>query len=413
MEQEIKPKLMIMSLGGSPEPLVKSIQSYSPAKIIFFASHDSVSLSGDIFKALDFKPASEFEITENPNSIFECCKAALRAIERVKKAGITCSEVMVDYTGGTKVMTASLIMAAVGYPFQFNYVGGDLRNKGGVGIVTDGHEKMFAEMNPWSIFAEVERRQVITLFNKRNYSAVIEIINSIDRELPLQVKQYFKFIKPLAEGFLYWDQFNHAAAYRKIDEGSNLLKEYLSAFTISELEPFYKGVLERRAFLSRIIEKSKNDKYHMILVTDLLNNAKRRMESSRYDDAAARIYRALELYGQIIFKAVAGCDNDSVKPEMIPVELKDEFVRKYRDPQKGILKLPQTATFEYLKEKGHEAGKRFFEKQKEIKKIQNNRNDSILAHGTTPISENAANAIFQTVVNFVQESYFFDFPRLP
>jgi len=38
-------------------------------------------------------------------------------------------------------------------------VGGSARNKDGVGIVIDGHEKLFAEMSPWSIFAEEERRQ--------------------------------------------------------------------------------------------------------------------------------------------------------------------------------------------------------------------------------------------------------------
>ena len=107
-------KIMIMSLGGSPEPLTKSIEANRPEKIIFLASQDSVLLAGDIFKPLNFKPKTEFEITEDPNLMFECYKAARRCVDRVRKIDVPPEEVMVDYTGGTKVMTAALVLATVG-----------------------------------------------------------------------------------------------------------------------------------------------------------------------------------------------------------------------------------------------------------------------------------------------------------
>jgi hypothetical protein len=40
-------ELMIMSLGGSPEPLKKSLEAHKPEGIIFLASHDSVALVGE------------------------------------------------------------------------------------------------------------------------------------------------------------------------------------------------------------------------------------------------------------------------------------------------------------------------------------------------------------------------------
>jgi len=137
------------------------------------------------------------------------------------------------------------------------------------------------------------------------------------------------------------------------------------------------------------------------------------MADKRFDDAAARIYRALELYGQIIFKEVARCDNSKVKPDVIPAHLRDTFKTKYYDPYTKHLKLPQTATFEYLNAMGHEAGKRFFKMETEIKKIQTNRNQSILAHGTSPVSESGAESILKTVSTFVGQTDFFDFPKLP
>jgi CRISPR-associated protein (TIGR02710 family) len=414
MKEFIKPKIMLMSLGGSPEPLIQSLKANSPDRVVFLASHDTVSLSSDVFKHLDFKPAAEFEITEDPNLMYECYKAARRCLDRIKKASVSSEEIMVDYTGGTKVMTAAVILATAGCNYRFNYVGGDSRNKNGVGTVIDGHEKMFAEMSPWSIFAEEERRQVITLFNRRRFAAVLEIIECCTRELPLQIEHYFRFVRPMAEGFLFWEQFSHQAAFKRLDKGILALKEYLKANPDDGLEAFSFQVRECKDFLSRIITDTQDMKsLHFVLVKDLLNNARRRIMDKKFDDATARIYRALELYGQVFFEEVAGCPNSKVKPDLIPEKLRQGFVRKYLDPGSRLLKLPLTATFQYLSAVGHDAGMRYFERQKELKKITSNRNQSILAHGIRPITEHAMNSIFQTVSDFVQVKDFFDFPILP
>jgi len=137
------------------------------------------------------------------------------------------------------------------------------------------------------------------------------------------------------------------------------------------------------------------------------------MADGRYDDAAARIYRALELYGQIEFERVAGCSNSSVKVEKIPETIRQEFIQKYADPESGEIKLPLQATFRYLQAMNQESGHRFFQQLAAIKKIQSSRNKSILAHGINPVTENAAKSIFETVSDFVQVRTVFNFPLLP
>lgn len=408
------PKMMIMSLGGSPEPLQKSILEHKPDKIVFLASHDSILKAGEIVSVLTAKPSVETEITENPNIMFECYKAARKCVDRVRKAGTAPENVLVDYTGGTKVMTAALILATIGEPYQFNYVGGELRNKDGLGTVVSGHEKMFPEMNPWSIFAEEERRQVVILFNRRRFSAVIQIIDACLQELPSEIDKYFSFVQPLAEGFLYWEQFSHKEANKHLSKGIAELQNFLKDFSHSELEVFLNSVRKCKEFLERLISETQGlQNMKFIVIDDLLNNARRRMADKRYDDAAARIYRALEMYGQIAFSEIAGCTNDRTREELIPSALRAEFIKKYRDPASGFLKLSLEATFRYLREKGHAAGANFFERYEEIKKIQHNRNYSILAHGITPVTENAIKSIFGTVSDFVQFKNTFDFPMLP
>jgi hypothetical protein len=60
------------------------------------------------------------------------------------------------------------------------------------------------------------------------------------------------------------------------------------------------------------------------------------MADRRYDDAAARVYRALELYGQICFKKAIGCETDKVKIASIPAAIRDEFKGKYGESN-GLL----------------------------------------------------------------------------
>ncbi|MFZ2634109.1 MAG: TIGR02710 family CRISPR-associated CARF protein [Desulfosalsimonadaceae bacterium] len=407
-------KLMLMSLGGTPDPLIKSISAYCPAKVIFFASHDSVPLSQTVLCAAVKRPATEFVITENPNSLYECYTKARECIDRAAKTGLPPQDIMVDYTGGTKVMTAALLLASLGRSYRFNYVGGALRNKDGLGTVMEGHEEMFSETSPWALFAEEERRQIVTLFNCRRYSAVIEILNSLDRTPPPQIADYFGFILPLAQGFLLWDQFNHKSSQRYLEKGITALEKYRSLHPASNMDAFLAEVKVCKAHLDNLIASTDDlQKPDQTLVRDLLNNARRKMQDKRFDDAAARIYRALELYGQILFKEVAGCDNSKVKPSVIPESLREEFNRKYFDSYIKHLKLPLQATFEFLRAMGHEAGERFYKNKKDIENIQSNRNYSILAHGLNPVSEKAAQSILATISTFVQETEFFDFPKLP
>ena len=407
-------KAMIMSLGGSPDPLKKSLVEHQPDVVIFFASHDSVLKAGDVLQDTVTKPKTETEITENPNSLYECYKAAKKCVERAAKHNIPEQDIIVDYTGGTKVMSAALLLATAGRAFGFNYVGGDERSKDGLGIVQNGHEKMYADMNPWSVFAEEERRQIVTLFNARRYAAAIQIMDDCTRALPPQIESYFKFVHQLANGFLFWDQFLHKKALDCLQKGLSTLEQYLKYYPCEQYDQLIKEILIHIEYLSTLLVKTNQmQNFHSLLIRELINNSRRRIEDKGFDDAAARIYRALELYGQICFEKAIGCSNDKVKPSKIPQEFRDEFIRKYRDPHSDMMKLPLQATFIILRAKGHEAGERFFKYEEKIKNIQSARNKSILAHGIQPVSEHAAQSILETVTEFVQVKDFFDFSKLP
>jgi len=102
-------KVMILSLGGSPEPLKKSIAEHRPERLIFFASQESNAKLGEVLQIEGYKPLKiETEIAENPNLLYECYKAARRCVDRASRLGVPDNDILVDYTGGTKVMSAAI-----------------------------------------------------------------------------------------------------------------------------------------------------------------------------------------------------------------------------------------------------------------------------------------------------------------
>ena len=407
--------LIIASLGGSPQPVILSVAANHPDRIIFLSSHDTVKLSADVLGALDFQPEVEYEIVDNPNLLSECYQKCRLCIDRAEKHGYLPDQILVDYTGGTKVMTAALLLASIGKHFQFNYVGGKQRDKDGVGVVLNGHEKFFNEMSPWIVFAEEERRKVATLFNSRRYYSVIEIIDSLNMgRVPVKIMRYFKTLRQVSDGLLNWDQFNIKKAYELISQGMVMLEEHCQLYKQSDLTDFSAQVKGMVVRLQEILKKTKGLTIpHTLLIDDLLNNARRKIADKRNDDAAARIYRALELYGQLCFLQVTGSENDSVDPDIVPEKIRDDYIRRYLDRSSGTLKLPLQATFNFLECKGHGAGIRFKQQLKKIKNIQSNRNKSILAHGLAPVSDGAVKSIFNTVADFVQFNNSYDFPLLP
>ena len=406
-------KIMILSLGGSPEPLRKSIAEHQPDILIFFASHDSVIKSGEVLQGLATKPKTETEIAENPNSLYECYKAAKRCVDRAARHELPEQDIIVDYTGGTKVMSAALLLATAGHSFGFNYVGGDMRSKDGLGVVQNGHEQMYEDMNPWAAFAEEERRQIITLFNARRYGAVIQIMENYNRGLPPQIESYFKFVRQLSNGFLFWDQFQHKKALDCLQKGVAALDQHLKYYPGDLYDQLKEELQHHIEYLSNLLRKTNQmQNFDAIIIKELINNARRRIQDKSFDDAAARIYRALELYGQLCFQKAMGCSNDKAKPEKIPQALRDEFIRKYCDPHTNLMKLPLQATFMVLQSAGHVEGQRFFECEKKIKDIQSSRNHSILAHGIQPVTEHSAQSIMETVTDFVQMNEYFNFPAL-
>ncbi|HNB74407.1 MAG TPA: hypothetical protein PLS70_25025, partial [Acidobacteriota bacterium] len=82
-------------------------------------------------------------------------------------------------------------------------------------------------------------------------------------------------------------------------------------------------------------------------------------------------------------------------------------------PESPTLKLPLFSTFRLLKEVSHPSGLVFDQYREKLDGILSARNNSILAHGNTPIKESAYESLNQTLCTVLNLTKLIEFPKLP
>src|SRR5579884_915214 len=392
------PKVLIASLGGTPDPVVKSIETHKPDYLYFFSSQESNTKEyPNVKKRLDelgMSPKMESVIVDDVNDLVHCYEKASELTHKIEKRGIPPEDVIVDYTGGTKTMSAALILATITKFTKFSYVGGKERTKEGLGVVISGTEEIKTALSPWQVLLVEERKKIALFFNGYQFSAAKNLTDRLVGNLTGVDKALFECLSNLIEGYRLWDSFNHNEAIKTLGPAVKRLADYLHLKPDPVLRDFSESVKLNLGFLQTIKEKKE------AMVFDLIHNAKRRSQEGKYDDASARLYRALEMIGQIEFEKQFQCSTSDVKIEKLPQSLRDEMRRRHTAPD-GRVKIPLYDVFVTLKESGNGLGASFFERGEEMERILYARNGSILAHGCDPISEETFKRLSSIVENFI------------
>ena len=131
-----------------------------------------------------------------------------------------------------------------------------------------------------------------------------------------------------------------------------------------------------------------------------------------FDDAAARLYRALELAAQLRLRRRHGIETSRVRPEQVPQGLREEYVRRYGDEGTGPLRVPLEAAYRLLGGLGDELGRRYEERREEMRRHLQLRNRSILAHGDQAISREGFEGFLAFCLEFLDIAPE-DLPRFP
>lgn len=408
-------KALIASVGGTPEPIVITFSEEQPEFVCFFASQKSVDQIADIKRKAGATCQDEKELTEDPDDLVECYRTALNCIDRVRRHGISLDDTLVDYTGGTKVMGAALAMAAGSHNVRFSYVGGSARSKGGLGTVETGAERRRIDRNPWQLFAVEEKRRIAQYFNSYQYGAATQGLKALLPRLSDPERLILDAISTAADAYAAWDRFDHRAAWNSLGKARQLLTERCQMAGRSEYAEFLSVLDHHVLFLSDLREQTDQvRRSHVSLVGDLVANAERRIEEHKFDDAIARLYRAVEMVGQVRFEQVLGVSTSKVPTSQVPESLRDEYVRRYWDEKSGYLKIGLAAAYQVLIVIGDPIGAKYVERQKKLEQLLGARNGSILAHGLVPLSEERARQMLEVALTLLpSELPRPRFPRLP
>jgi hypothetical protein len=337
--------------------ILTSIKEHRPDFIVFFGSDKSKKVLESINR--QYKKTTNQELinydfvrlenVDDFDSCYECIEEKLRTEKD--------SEIIIDYTTGTKTMAISAAICALLYRKGLSVVGG---KRGPSNIVMEGTECV-RSVNLFQAYNRIQLDRAFRAFNSYRFeeakSQLDLIVGDDDKKKHAQIFQAYDL----------WDKFDHQNAF-------NILK-YIKCDKLNS----------NKGFLGRLC----GDEMPKLLLSELLNNAERRIEEGKYDDAVARLYRAIEYISQIKLKEYGlksdGIDVNLLRQKGLDVETINKYSRLMEE--NGRIRVGLNLGYEILMDLGDDIGKKFIE-DREMKNLLSKRNYSVLAHGTKSICKN-------------------------
>jgi len=409
-------KVLALTVGGSCTPIVRAIQDYAPDHVCFFATsgpHGSLpTITGpgdpcgdkrrlkcpecgaavplgdpegpNIVRQAGLEDG-QFEIVtlQEPDALDDCYAMMRQTLNRLS-GEYPGAQLIADYTGGTKTMSAALTLAAVQAGWHLSLVRGQRTD---LIQVADGTE-IAGLVNAWDVRAQQQMQEAERLFNDYAYASANEVLSGLQRSYPLSSALQHTSREWIAycRGFDAWDRFDHARA------------AHILATVPGE------GIDWR--FLKALTGGTRGTGYERVL--DLLLNADRRAARGRYDDAAARLYRALELLAQTrLRQREPPLDSSDLDLDALPEDIRPRHqrMREIADMQGAEPKVRLGLMEDYLLLQALDdpLGQAFSASKGALLDAIGKRNNSILAHGLIPMTQSDYEAMGLVINGLLQE----------
>ncbi len=412
--------LLICTVGGSPEPVLETIRYWRPIRVRFVHTPQTKpDVEGRIVPriieehlGLDAGRYDCFELPDGQD--LTSCLDGLRQLTQEVEQWVSRGEgfqVVVDFTGGTKCMSAAMALQARLWPCLFSYVGGSNRTKDGIGIVVTGAEKVVYQANPWDALGYQAVEQFIVLFDQGAFVAAARVAEEAKKRVTSEGrKRELNVLEQLAKAFDAWDRFDHQSAattFKNVERAGNDLRAVLGRV---RAERVLADVGRFGSYLNQLCNAAPPSRHHVV---DLLTNARRRREAGRIDDAAARLYRAIEALAQVALKKAHGIGST----EDVPLDRVPTVLRNAWEPraEEGKVKLGLQDAFALLSALDDPLGAKFQgAKLNDPKSALSSRNRSILAHGFEQVSGAVLGQLWSAALDLAgaTEADLPSFPRL-
>ena len=376
--------------------LSHSIHHYKPDKIIFFGSKNSEGMIKKIRQVCEShkKPINDTNFIElsNIDSLTDCFNDICEIITAHHD-----DEIIMDYTSGTKSMVAALCMAGLLHRKKLTLTSG---KRDATGKVRPGTTKV-VEQPLYDAYDKIYFENVKRDFNTYRFDSALDSLKEI------VIRNGKPDFENIINGYKKWDLMEWDDAYdllKNINPDKFLSERFRNNKQFLGTLVSLKNRTNPEKKRERDTIRNPKEPYIMILA-DLLNNAHRRINEGKYDDAVSRLYRATELISQImLFEKGIDEINDRIyfsdieKHVKNPSDLLKYEERIDKQDTGGLRKdMGVRAKFQLLKDMGDERGwKRYSTLRSDMEK----RNQSILAHGLRPVGYETAKVFQESVVEF-------------
>lgn len=383
--------VLICTVGGSHEPILTALRHHAPQFTCFVCSEaDLVSgqsgsdrmivgrgnviaaRRGDRTEHLPNIPTQAglaedaYEVLRVPPDDLEGAYQPIRrAIDGLAERYPGC-RILADYTGGTKTMTAALVMAAVDdLRVEVQLVTGARQD---LQAVRSGHEMV--QVAPVELVRlEREMRPYLRAWGRFAYDEAAQGLASLAVPRHPELRARMLRARDLSRAFAAWDRFAHREALEILDGYARI---------VGRMAP------QLLAAARRLAEGERGGDDDPIRLLDLYRNAERRATKGRFDDAVARLYRVVEWTVQWLLRAHAEIDTGAVRPEQLPEGFAEEAASR-RGP--GVLPLTEAWEVYAALFPDQPAGQFYRTQESTLRDLLQLRNHSILAHGKRPITE--------------------------
>lgn len=370
------------------QKLYSTITKIYPHQVVFFASEKSRNTityieelfaqdNDEFIEDEDYQIVS-IESIDNFNACFEVFESKILEFNN----DITKEyQIIMDYTSGTKTMSAAMACCGMFYKKDLISVGGD-RSQGEVSSGTE----IINYQNLYKIYDRISIMRVRRYFNSYSFMECIDILEKVI-DLRFNTDSFLNICK----SYYSWDNMDFENAY-----------DYLTKADFNHLEfiEIREKLKKNLTALGIIIHSRSQNLKNCYILASLINNAQRKAEEYKYDDAIARLYRSFELIAQIKLSKydIKSSDVDisilsdkNVSPEFI------EYLEKTKED--GKIRIGLVSDFMLLNELGDKLGKYYVQNESKIKNITQKRNNSILAHGLESQSKEDFDQFLEIVTN--------------
>jgi CRISPR-associated protein (TIGR02710 family) len=327
-EFEGKYSFLITLVGGSPEPLIRTILCVTPEKVGFLYTEEMKWALDKIVAETGLKP-SQVDPKEIDGSKVEEVYEAIGAWTK-KYEGAIC----VDISGGKKAMVGGAVVAASFYDLamvynDFKEYDAELRKP------KPGSEFLTYLTNPFETSQDMLYKLARESFNQYDYTQTLQLLAETSTKTTniLRSKES-EVLKNLASAYLAWDTFTFDKARERIRAAKDDIAQFGLEMGIDknklEVQEAILKDLSRLGDYYPTVLKAKEKVSH--LVFSCFASAKRKEESARYEDAVLRLYRASELMAQ---HRLALRDVNTAK--VSERGIKNEVVNRYKEKKSELI----------------------------------------------------------------------------